>query len=459
LQELALQINPRIEASAADRAEANVSLVVGQTPAGGDRPEIYVGSDGWILKVSSRAPVGVGPTRNPFGAAAAACFGAANVFRAVFGEQLPGGDLDGEIRMSVLDLQATNSLPANPPLSPTSLGETHLVGAGAIGNAAIWALARVPALTGALHVVDGEALELSNLQRYVLTGLADVTLPKVDLAAREGRNTGSGLIVVPHQARWGDYLRARRAPWRLQRVAVALDTAKDRIGVQAALPRWIANAWTQAGDLGLSRHPSFPDRACLACLYVPDGPTKNEDQLVAEAIGMTAQNERMEIRALLHSGAPVGGALIERIAAALRVPSDALIAYADKPLRTFYSEAVCGGVILRLLGSNGAPAQAVEVPLAFQSALAGVLLATALVADSAGLLVPAEAKAVINLLKPLGSELLVPIARHASGRCLCQDDDFLRAYRSQHESKAYDVADWGGGLESISESVTTASRS
>src|SRR5205814_812863 len=63
------------------------------------------------------------------------------------------------------------------------------------------------------------------------------------------------------------------------------DSARARCEIQASLPRWIANAWTQPSDLGLSCHKISTTDVCLACLYWPNQTVKNETQLVAEAIG------------------------------------------------------------------------------------------------------------------------------------------------------------------------------
>jgi len=45
----------------------------------------------------------VGDSGNPFGAGAAACFAAANVFRHVFAEQLTGGGPDRQLAVSMLN--------------------------------------------------------------------------------------------------------------------------------------------------------------------------------------------------------------------------------------------------------------------------------------------------------------------------------------------------------------------
>jgi hypothetical protein len=280
-----------------------------------------------------------------------------------------------------------------------------------------------------LHVIDRETVDSTNPQRYVLTTPADTGVSKVGVAERSFTAIGSALEVRPYALKWGHYLAGLDPPWNLDLVAVALDSAEDRIAVQAALPRRVLNAWTQAGDLGISRHDLLGDRACLACLYLPEPASRNEDQLVAEAIGLPER--LMEVRTLLYTGAPVGEETIRHIAAALAVPEEPLLSYAGRPLRDFYSEAICGGVVLRLQG-GGDRRGGTEVPMAFQSALAGVLLAVALVGEAAGLPAPVGTKVVIDLLRPLGQHLAVPVAKHPSGRCICQDQDFKAVFRRRH---------------------------
>ena len=402
---------------------------------------LYIGSDGWIARVSPEHPVESGVGEIPFGAAAAACFGAANVFRVVFEKQLSGvavtGLLDRTFSLSTLDLDPVAANPANPLLGPTSLHDTYLIGVGAVGNAAAWALARVPGLIGVLNVIDGERLDATNPQRYTLAESGDESLWKVDLAAREFARCDSGINVRAHRLGWGQFLARTSLPWRLGRVAVAVDSAQDRIAIQASLPAIILNAWTQTGDLGISTHNFVGGGACLACLYLPDGVAKNEDQLVAEALGLVGRE--MEVRTLLYTGVPIGEGMVRQIAAGLGVPAEPLVPFASRPLRAFYSEALCGGIVLRLQGAaqvesdlpkgSPIPQADTEVPMVFQSALAGVLLAAGIVADAAGIGRPTGFKSVINLLRPLGSYLTVPLAKHSSGRCLCQDADYVNAYK------------------------------
>lgn len=64
-----------------------------------------------------------------------------------------------------------------------ALGEVVLIGAGAIGNRAAWALSRVN-MSGRLRIVDHESVDLGDLQRYVLAERKDEHAVKAHLLSR-----------------------------------------------------------------------------------------------------------------------------------------------------------------------------------------------------------------------------------------------------------------------------------
>ncbi|MES0002513.1 E2 ligase fold family C protein [Mesorhizobium sp. M0051] len=276
LERLAKSINPKFSVRRSGKY-ATVRVAAGAVHPSLRCPTFFMGSQGWAAKLSRTDPVGSGSSLLPFGAGAASCFAAANVFRTIFASQLTGAELDENIDLSLCTYN--------------KIGEMHLVGLGAIGHGSLWALARQSGLSGRLHVVDHEAIEVSNLQRYVLAGQAEVGLSKAALATNALRSTA--LEVEAHPMKWAEYV-ARRGDWVFDRVGVALDTAADRLAVQGALPRWIANAWTQEQDLGISRHGFDDGQACLCCMYMPTGKSKDEHQLVAEELGMPEAHDEVK---------------------------------------------------------------------------------------------------------------------------------------------------------------------
>src|SRR5205823_2709797 len=122
-----------------------------------------VGSNGWTANVSTRSHRLCADTDVPFGAGVAACLAAGNLFRYVFLPE-PYFDTDATFRI----LQGDTPDVTTSPALRGSLSDVVLAGAGAIGNAAAWALARVP-MAGTVAIVDHQAIDLGNLQRYVLS--------------------------------------------------------------------------------------------------------------------------------------------------------------------------------------------------------------------------------------------------------------------------------------------------
>ncbi len=273
--------------------ECDFNLCIGSGAPRG-KQNIFLGSDRWDARISPQSDRVSGDSPNPFGAGAAACLGAAYLFRSIFLED----SLDEEdLVLSTLDLEN------QPSESQLELGaveipsSTVLVGLGAIGNAAMWALARAGS-AGTIHLVDPESIELSNLQRYLLAECGDENKPKVEFVRRF---LNQHLAGNTHQLTWEQFTATEGYKW--DRVLVALDSAKDRRAVQDTLPRWIVNGWTQPGDLGVSVHP-WREGACLACLYLAKGETPNEDELIASALGLSDQAHQQQIRRLLVGDEP-----------------------------------------------------------------------------------------------------------------------------------------------------------
>ncbi len=419
LMALADSINPNIDTS--KTGTADVGLSIGLDAPALEIPTVYAGCDGWLARVGSGSPYGTSDLGNPFGAAFAACLAAANLFRFLF---LPDG-------ATLLDADA--SFPpdaASFPILTTSrvTDPLVLVGIGAVGNSASWALARTP-LIGRIHLIDPQNVELSNLQRYVLCARSDEGRDKVNVV---GKEFGGLLQALRHRGTWASFLETNGYKW--ERVMVALDSAADRRAVQGSLPHWIANAWTQLGDLGVSCHSFLGQDACLACLYLPSQESKNEDQVVAE--GLRVPHLRDRIRVLLGTGRGSDKELCDAVATAWGISPMRLEPYEGRPIRELWVEGICGGGIISLGEAGHAPRE-LQVPLAFQSALAGVLLAAEAVRDVLADR-PRRKTSVrrIDVLRPLCNPTPSPQPALKAGtrRCICEDHDFILAYQEKYDT-------------------------
>ena len=204
--------------------------------------------------------------------------------------------------------------------------------------------------------------------------------------------------------------------------------------MQGSLPRWIANAWTQVGDLGVSSHSFLGQDACLACLYLPTQKSKSEDQIVAEGLKIPQFQDQVRFR--LGSGQATGKELCDAVAAAWGIPAETLEPYVGRSIRELWVEGICGGGIIPL-GEAGPTPRELQVPLAFQSALAGMLLAAETVRDV--LTDGAQRQTLLrrlDVLRPLGDPLPQPALKAGTGSCICEDRDFITTYRTKYRAEA-----------------------
>jgi hypothetical protein len=260
------------------------------------------------------------------------------------------------------------------------------------------------------------------------------------------------LQVVPVASEWNASLASELHP-----TLVALDSAEARIGVQASLPGTAYNAWTQPADVGWSRHESFGVEPCLACLYWPAQPVANRHEQIAAAFG---QHPLRILAYLVHRNVPIGlplppgglptipglevppetaekwlvAPLVDDIAAAAGINTTALADWRGRSLADVYQEGICGGALLHL--SVGEAPREVLVPLAHQSAFAGVMLATQLLIA----VIPALRKARhaspegrFDVLAPPAQMIARPRAR--TNDCICSDSVFLDVYSSKIQKR------------------------
>lgn len=438
----ALQINPSCEVDT--RPGTSDGSLLWAVPRRTDSA-VVVAPAGWEVLVDLPGSDRIQPS-NILVSLAAASVGVGELFRSVFSGFLTTGRVrpaPGKLNVLTFDDSSTD-LPLLP--SHIDLGRVHLAGAGAVGQAAIYTLARVSA-TGTLVVVDPEQISLSNLQRYVLTKDRDVGASKCSLVARALK--GSRLESACRELSWGDDEPALAG--EVDTVCTAVDTEAARIGIQAGLPRRIYNAWTQPADLGWSRHEDFGSTPCLACLYWPNRSRPSQHELIARAI------RQAELRVLAYltvklsvdqplraeqiprlptlpipSDSPswVDRSLLDDIGNSLKIPAEDLMRWKGKQLSDLYREGICGGALVR--SHVGELSQEMAVPLAHQSVLAGVMLAAQiLIASSPELapLRPIAPEARLNVLAGLPQIAVRPRQRTAG--CICSDPDFVERYHSK----------------------------
>jgi hypothetical protein len=317
-----------------------------------------------------------------------------------------------------------------------------------VGQAAIYALARVSA-TGTLFVVEPETVSLSNLQRYVLTTDADVGASKCELAERALGKT-KRIATVPIEAEWGvDHAQITGA----EVICSAVDSEATRIAIQASLPRAAYNAWTQPDDIGWSRHEQFGEEPCLACLYWPTKQRPSDHENIARAL----REHELRVLGYLTEKIPVNSplvrilelaqypvpneaaqwlqrSLLDDLAERLGVIPESVSMWNGRLLSELYRDGICGGALVHKQVSE-VPAD-MAVPLAHQSVLAGIMLATQLLVAAEPELRDFRHANIEHRLDLLsGFPQMSQRPRQRTDKCICGDHDFVRRYKAK----------WSGG--------------
>ena len=303
--------------------------------------------------------------------------------------------------------------PLDLPVTPT-LQRSHLVGVGAGGCAVVYALLCLEA-RGEIELLDPDAVDDSNLMRYILFDASHVGGTKSALAA--GLLRTGGIVAEGHEAVLAEYL--RRHPGersRLETVICAVDSYRMRGNIAREIPRQILNAGTSAADFTVSRHGFNDGYACLRCLYPEVVGASDPASLAALALGLTAE----EVGELMDTKAPVSELILRRVARHRQEDPESFTARrAGQPIDTLYNKAVCGGAaVARVRGE-------VFAPLAFGSALAGFLLAHAALDPTA--------RPDRWFRADFGRHLEDPPlrgSRRVRDDCdLCSDEDYVEAHR------------------------------
>ena len=231
---------------------------------------LHIDARGWLACVGPSLPGALragGGSFNPFGPMVAAAWGATEIARSLF-RQLAGGTraqgfepLEKVVFWNLWTHEFDGPHHGPPLPQELDLGELAVAGLGALGSAAIVALAQLPAARGRVELVDDDRLSVTNLERVFTAHACDVGRPKAYLARRALRPTRAQPVEI--RGRYGDAL-PRRA--RAATILVGVDSGTARRQIGRLLPEAIYNGGTQEGEILVTRHVRFGG-PCLECFY------------------------------------------------------------------------------------------------------------------------------------------------------------------------------------------------
>jgi len=147
------------------------------------------------------------------------------------------------------------------------LGEVDLISAGAISQAALYALMRIPNVTMRGRIFDDDLTATSNLNRNMLTLKADVGSSKVQVVARRCTEK---LHLDPVFNRFvSSAFNGKLA----DHVLVGVDDIPSRWDVQRQYPGWVAVSGTSHFNVSSSSH--IAGEPCSGCLHPVDDTAAN----------------------------------------------------------------------------------------------------------------------------------------------------------------------------------------
>ncbi len=200
----------------------------------------------------------------PIGSMVSAALAASEAFKLVM-RRLPFRQRTDQV---FFEPSATCSWKFDPVTIPSSdlrLGEVDVISAGAICQAALYVLMRMPRVRMWGRVFDDDETGPSNLNRNMLTNASDTGL-KVDIVARRCRSQLS-LRPIPHRFA----VPFSETPPLARKVLLGVDDIPSRWAAQRSAHGWLGVSGTSHFNVSSSEHT--PGKPCCGCLHPLDDPT------------------------------------------------------------------------------------------------------------------------------------------------------------------------------------------
>jgi len=423
LVEFTQRIDPSLNVELGDAVKQTVDAVVAIGPSRAASPfSVTINSDGWLAELSDLPDLDyISSSLNPLGAHAAASLGAAEVFKEILrklgSDSVAVQKRVSHVRFSTLDFSTDMKDPPNPELPQRIRTENaYLVGAGAVGSALVYAMRHVRGLTGNLSVMDFDAIDITNLNRYPTAIRSDVGRAKVDVVSDFLR--GTNVSVLPFRMSYESFVKEAK-PEKLPLVISTVDNDQAREHIQSDLPREVLHGATHEQTFVISRH-DFIHGACLGCLFFRK--PKSYSEQIADETGIALG----VVERVLETNGPFSA---EHLATMVEKRGVVISKYSDsigRPFKDVYAKEICGTLTINV--NNKVEAATTS----FVSVMPGILLTAEILKQA----IPELANYRLNnyfqmsLFSPNAN---IPFFRQKDPRCvsLCFDSIMLDRYHQK----------------------------
>lgn len=239
-----------------------------------------------------------------------------------------------------------------------NIEESHLVGAGAIGNSFLWGLSAFN-VRGKMNIVDPDSVSLGNLNRCLLFTEIDVGKNKALCLKESAARLLPNVELVAYPNRLQDAVQSSTEEFPVKNLISAVDSRLARRNLQMYCPKRVFDASTTGVDevvLHFNTQPSVI--ACMSCIYAENEAELHHEAHVADKLGVNIQDIKENF---------ISASAAQKIHS--KYPQLELNQIEGEAYDSLFKQ-LCGqGQLL-----SGVDKQ-VLAPFAFVSALAGVLLA------------------------------------------------------------------------------------
>lgn len=251
-----------------------------------DLPWTVINSQGWLARVSSgsRSLPAECAQENPIGALAAACLGAAEVFKRLIALRPNRGQLLNGLTFSLATYRCDGESPG-PPLPENIVLPALLIGGcGAIGNGLVALLAEMRP-QGSIWLADPQPFGEENLGTCLLMRGHDIGTAKAEVLAGVLQNVG--VQAVPLVCRIEDI--GTRLGHDVNHPAVVFggfDEVAPRRQAQQLWPDVYIDGATSDLACQVSFHPWGPDVGCALCIF-REPPGQAAETIQSRATGLS----------------------------------------------------------------------------------------------------------------------------------------------------------------------------
>lgn len=253
------QIFPGVTIGLSDTQEPDLLFIIGTGKSRHKVPCWWLTGTDWSgALVDSERAAKCWLTEWPIGAMTSALLGAGEAFKYAM-RRLQLRHSEDRIFFEASHACAWTFDPVQLSPSPLDLGRVDIVSAGAITQATLYVLLRLPNVLMNGRIFDDDHTAVSNLNRNMLTLVRDLG-PKVDVVAR---CAAPNILLTPIPRRFT----ATHAPLG-NRVLVGVDDIPSRWTVQRHSPGWVGVSGTSHFSISSSAHR--PGDPCSACLHPVD---------------------------------------------------------------------------------------------------------------------------------------------------------------------------------------------